>query len=80
MHTALHWAVKNNHISMTRLLLKEGADPNQGDYFKRTPLYFSCLNHNFRITKLLLKHHADPWSNNNVDFNMLCGVNEDRVD
>jgi len=52
MHTALHWAVKNNHISMTRKLLDSGADPNQGDYFKRTPLYFSCLNHNFRITKV----------------------------
>ena len=39
--TALHWACKKNNLRIVKMLVENGADINEIDYGKRTPLYLA---------------------------------------
>jgi len=45
---------------MVEVLLEYNADPNQCDFFKRTPLFMASQKGNAEIVKLLLKKNAIP--------------------
>lgn len=56
----LHAAAAGDHMSIVRLLLVAGADPNavQQDGFR--PLHAAAQNGNSELTRLLLEYGADP--------------------
>ena len=49
--TALHWAVHNDDIPTTDLLLRAGANPDAANDLGVTPLYLACTNRNAGIVK-----------------------------
>lgn len=49
-----------DNIEISKLLLKQGANPNQHDVTGGTPLQWAAENNNKELCKLLLKHRADP--------------------
>lgn len=52
---ALVYSVKRGLIDICRILIKAGADPNQGN-----PIFTACLNENIAMVRLLLEAGADP--------------------
>ncbi|KAL1456779.1 hypothetical protein WDU94_001480 [Cyamophila willieti] len=57
--TALHIAVENRNIEVTKLLLDYKADANIRDISNRTPLHVAILNGEVTIVENLLKNNAD---------------------
>jgi len=57
--TALLQAVSNEHINCVEILLKNGANVNQGDKLGRTPLMDAAENGNKDILEILIKSGAD---------------------
>ncbi|MDO9037753.1 MAG: ankyrin repeat domain-containing protein, partial [Lutibacter sp.] len=49
------------HLSLVKLLLDKGANPNiaSNNQFKVAPIHSACAISNFDITELLIKHRAD---------------------
>ncbi|ARF02781.1 SWPV1-207 [Shearwaterpox virus] len=54
--TALHVAIEHRSYSITKLLLKKGADPNAEDQYGRTPIYMACTNN--KLVSILLRYGA----------------------
>ncbi len=60
-HTELHLAVLKNDVEGVRGLLNRGADPNEVNRFRRTPLHEAVLvDRSGELISLLLEHKADP--------------------
>lgn len=58
--TALHWAVSNDDLAMTQMLLASGADVNAATRLGSiTPLFMACSNGNAAIIEALLKAGAN---------------------
>lgn len=61
--SALHWAAKNNHIEMMRVMLDKGADINIAEDSEKmsgtTPLQLACIYGNVEMVKLLMEYGAD---------------------
>ena len=63
--TPLHFAVQNNSRSIAKLLLKHGADINQGAYIecpfqgKNTPLHIAIYNKHVAMVEFLIKKGAN---------------------
>jgi len=53
-------AAESGDVGLAAKLLKEGADPNGGDVFGRTPLHFAAEGGHVAVVELLLQHGADP--------------------
>ncbi|KAF5591842.1 ankyrin repeat-containing protein [Fusarium pseudocircinatum] len=49
-------AVSNQHHAMTDLLLEYGADPNERDTKRRSPLHIACRKDNHEMVTLLMRH------------------------
>lgn len=58
--SALHLAAANGLSELAEILLKHGANPNQVNRFRETPLYFAAERGNTDIARILLSHGADP--------------------
>lgn len=58
--TALHYAVRNNDIDMTRQLLRKKADVNVRTRYGVTPIYLAAQNGSAEVLSLLLKAGANP--------------------
>jgi ankyrin repeat protein len=58
--TALHWAVRNDDVSLVTKLVAAGADVNVANHYGITPLGLAAENGNERVVKLLLSAGADP--------------------
>ena len=58
MRTPLMWAAYHNDVSMVRLLLERGADPNQSTYFG-SPLSQACWSDSFEAAELLIAQGAN---------------------
>lgn len=56
--TALHAAVLREHIEVMGLLLAAGANPNQADWNKVTPLHSAALYGSEQVIRVLLDHGA----------------------
>lgn len=56
--TALHWAVDNNDVELTRILLAHGANPNAYTRAGLSVLVYPVLRGQDAIKQLLYKHHA----------------------
>ena len=56
MRTSLHMAVLNNDRAMVENLLKDGADPNLGDFYLNTPLADAIDSESTEIAELILKY------------------------
>ncbi|MBA2369003.1 MAG: ankyrin repeat domain-containing protein [Candidatus Protochlamydia sp.] len=58
--TPLIWAIKFQKLSIVKILLENGADPNQWGLIDRiTPLHLSLSMENDEIVRALLNHHVD---------------------
>ncbi|KAH7150808.1 ankyrin repeat-containing domain protein [Fusarium sp. MPI-SDFR-AT-0072] len=57
-------AVSHDYPAITEILLKHGADPDERDTKRRSPLHIACRQDNHEIVALLMRH----------------GVNADRLD
>ncbi len=58
--TPLLEAVKNDHLEVAELLIKNGAEADEGDsLYNRTPLYFAASNGNADMINLLCENDAD---------------------
>lgn len=57
--TALHWAVRNDSVELTKLLLENGAQAQSKNRYGATPLYLACQNGNEAIVQMLLDGGAD---------------------
>lgn len=59
--TPLHWAVRNGHTEIARMLLEHRADPNTREVRKhRTPLHEAAFRGRGEIARMLLERGADP--------------------
>ncbi len=58
LRTPLMWAAYHNDVSMVRLLLERGADPNQSTYFG-SPLSHACWSDSFEAAELLIAQGAN---------------------
>lgn len=55
----LHYSIEKNCFHITKILLKNGADPNVRNYREFTPLHTAAWLGRFTSFKLLLKYKAD---------------------
>jgi ankyrin repeat protein len=58
--TAFHAAALRGHVKVMDILFHNGADPNNLDFVKKTPLNSAALRGNVEVIKYLLEHGADP--------------------
>ncbi|WP_371222854.1 ankyrin repeat domain-containing protein [Orientia tsutsugamushi] len=58
--TALHYAIRANHLEVASLLLTYGADPNAQDMHGLTPFHSAFWEGRLEFIKLLLKNGANP--------------------
>ncbi|XP_038016346.1 ankyrin repeat domain-containing protein 39 isoform X2 [Motacilla alba alba] len=59
-YTALHYASRNGHLAVCRLLLERGAPCDARTPGGATPLHRACYCGHRAVTELLLQHGADP--------------------
>ena len=65
--TPLHFAARNNEVSVVLALVKIGADPNARDERGRTPLHFAAFKSNDAVVSALVKAGFDPNARNEKD-------------
>jgi ankyrin repeat protein len=58
--TALHWAVYQDDLDLSTLLVRAGANVKAASRYGVTPLSLACTNGNSPIVELLLKAGAEP--------------------
>src|SRR5207245_7725521 len=58
--TALTGAVANNHVEISKILVKRGANVNHRYEGGVSPLMEACLNGNLELVNFLLENGADP--------------------
>jgi hypothetical protein len=58
----LHYAARNNHLEICKLLIKNGANTNATTFScQSTPLHRASFCHTTEIVKLLLENKSDPF-------------------
>jgi len=63
--TPLHWAARNGHTDLARLLIEKGALVNARDNCQQTPLHFVARNGHTHLASLLIEKGADPNARDN---------------
>ncbi len=58
--SALLYAVRDGRLDLVRMLVAAGADVNQGEANKITPLLMAIANGHVEVAKYLIDHRADP--------------------
>lgn len=71
---ALHIAAQNGHMSLTRFLLEQGAEPNAQNFNGQTALHMSVEYDMYFQSKLLLDAKADPNITNAGGHKALTGL------
>lgn len=71
----IHYSIQHpkEAFRITKLLLKNNADPNLADINFKTPLFHCCENYNgnIEVIQLLIKHGADPDIKDNFGYSSL---------
>ncbi|MBN1411870.1 MAG: ankyrin repeat domain-containing protein [Spirochaetales bacterium] len=57
--SALHYAVMNGNLEIVKILMQNGANPNEKDFKKNTPLHYAFRDDRLAITKYLVDNGAD---------------------
>ena len=71
-YSALHKAVKNDHVDIVKLLVERGADMNLPSIRQQTSLYFAARQGNLDIVKILIGNGANvDCMNDGLDFTPL---------
>ncbi|KAK7098620.1 uncharacterized protein [Littorina saxatilis] len=78
-HTALHWACRNGHFDVVRLLLENGANINAKNNFRCTPIYMSIEGLQRRICHLLIEWGCDMHGKNSKKMTPLESVKNDEL-
>jgi hypothetical protein len=78
--TSLHLAVRSDHISIVRLLLESGLDPDSKDTDERSPLHLATTSGNQVLVHMLLEQGADPdlcdqWGRTPLHYAAMSGDN-----
>ena len=76
-------AVKLNDVSMVKMLLDSGSNPNLLDTCKRSPLFYAIMNGNTLIVRTLLEHGGNAnWQS--WDYRegclLFCAVNNSHIE
>lgn len=58
--TPLHWAVRQNHEAIARMLLERGADASSRGRDGTTPIHVAAGLGSDAVVEMLLSHSADP--------------------
>lgn len=61
-NAALHFAVLQNHLELTELLIRRGANINQKNYDGLTALHLAIQNHAYEMAEMLLYYEIDVQS------------------
>ncbi|KAK2831302.1 hypothetical protein Q7C36_016388 [Tachysurus vachellii] len=69
--TALHTACEYGHLSIAKLLLAKGADPNRTDNTQTTSLHLAAEQGHFRVARLLVNSGADVKLKDNRNYSAL---------
>jgi len=78
----IHDAAKQGNVENVTRLLNNGADPNEGDYVKRTPLHFAAGLGHENVTKILLESGADVNAKDDQDetpLHITAGVGHEQA-
>eukprot|EP00049_Salpingoeca_infusionum_P014711 m.278000 g.278000 ORF g.278000 m.278000 type:complete len:187 (+) comp15735_c0_seq4:200-760(+) len=59
-HTLIHTAAVKGDCDIVRLLLDNGADANQCNFKRETPLFLAVVESHLDVVQLLLERGADP--------------------
>ena len=54
--TPLHWAARNNHLELAKVLISSGAEVNAKDRWGLTPLHRAARNGHKKMQELLISH------------------------
>ncbi|KAK7491465.1 hypothetical protein BaRGS_00017294 [Batillaria attramentaria] len=77
-HTALHWACRNGHFEIVRLLLESGANVDAKNNFRCTPIYMAIEGLQRRICHLLIEWGCDMHCKNHKKLTPLESVKNDE--
>ncbi|XP_076450581.1 uncharacterized protein LOC143286742 [Babylonia areolata] len=77
-HTALHWACRNGHFDVVRLLLENGANIDARNNFRCTPIYMAVEGLQRRICHLLIEWGCDMHCSNTKKMTPLESVKNDE--
>jgi hypothetical protein len=69
--TPLHWAAKNGHVEIARVLLQNGAEVNVRNNYGNTPLHYAAIHGHVDILHLLVENGADLEAQNNGGWRAL---------
>jgi len=56
----LHFAARDGHLEVVKLLLERGVDPNVRNNHDSTPLHYAAKKCHVDVARVLLDHGADP--------------------
>jgi ankyrin repeat protein len=72
--TSLHWAARNNDVTLAASLLKAGANPKAANRYNVTPFYLAAQNGSAEMLQLFLKAAVDPNATANLQETALMTV------
>ena len=77
--TALHWAVKKNHLTCVRILIESKALVDSLDILGHPPIYYAIEARNFAMVKILFGNSASVWSCANSNYIDLAQGNKQII-
>ncbi|MDR1597976.1 MAG: ankyrin repeat domain-containing protein [Holosporales bacterium] len=84
IHVPLSYAVEYYDVDVAQLLLKYGAEIEQGSYGRQSPLYRAAILGNFEMVKMLVEHGAlidngHYWGITPLSAAASCGKDDDNT-
>lgn len=77
--TALHWAVRQNHLNCVKILLESKAIVDSLDILGRPPMYYAIKAQNLALVRLLFGNNASVWSCSNANYVDLAEGNKQII-
>ena len=77
---ALHWAARNGHDTIVKILVDQGLDVNSRGEFDRTPLMLAAIEGHKRTFNILIRAGADSMCKDDQGNNALDLLTSDDDD